>query len=65
MFLESPHHSTLVMLMLLLSFAVIHSGGAALRNKAELWIGPRAWRLVFAIASIAMASLLISYFLVH
>ena len=28
------HHSSLVMLALLILFAVIHSGGAALRNFA-------------------------------
>ncbi len=65
MFLQSIHYSSVVMILLLLVFAVIHSGGAALRNKAESWMGPRAWRLVFASFSIAMASLLISYFLVH
>ncbi len=65
MFLEDIHHSTIVMLELLFGFAVIHSGGAALRTKAESFIGPRAWRLVFASASIPMASVLILYFLSH
>ncbi len=61
----TTHQSSIVMLLLLLLFAVIHSGGAALRNKAESWIGSRAWRLIFASASIPMASFLILYFLVH
>ncbi len=53
------------MLGLLLVFAIIHSGGAALRVKAEALIGARAWRLIFAFASIPSASLLIGYFLLH
>jgi len=50
---------------LLVTFAVIHSGGAALRNRAEKLIGARAWRLIFAGASIPSAVVLIGYFLVH
>ncbi len=65
MFPENIHHSSIVMTALLLVFAVIHSGGAAFRNQAERLIGARAWRLVFASASIPMAALLISYFLAH
>ncbi len=53
------------MLMLLLSFAVIHSGGAALRSQAETRVGARAWRLIFAAASIPTAVVLIGYFLAH
>ena len=49
------------MCQLLLCFAVIHSGGAALRVKAESVIGARAWRLVFAFASIPSAFILIGY----
>ena len=40
---------------LLVVYAVIHSGGASLRERAELVIGARAWRLVFAFASIPSA----------
>ena len=53
------------MLLLLFFFAVIHSGGAALRTKAETLIGARAWRLLFASASIPSAVLVIGYFLAH
>ena len=53
------------MLGLLFVFAVIHSGGAALRNWAESLIGARAWRLIFALASIPSAVVLIGYFLLH
>jgi uncharacterized membrane protein len=59
------HHSTLVMLALLVGFAFLHSGGASLRCWAEERIGARAWRLVFAAVSIPAAVVLVGYFLVH
>ena len=59
------HHSSIVMLILLVLFAVIHSGGAALRQRAEARIGARAWRLLFASASIPSAVVLIGWFLAH
>ncbi len=65
MFPEATHHSSILMFALLLLFAVIHSGGAALRNFAESIIGARAWRVIFASASIPLAALLLSYFLAH
>ena len=65
MFLDGTHQSSMVMLLLLFFFAVIHSGGAALRTKAETLIGARAWRLLFAFASIPSAVLVIGYFLAH
>ncbi len=65
MFTEDIHYSSFIMLMLLLLFAVIHSGGAALRFRAENFIGARAWRLLFASVSIPMAFLMIAYFLAH
>jgi uncharacterized membrane protein len=60
-----PHHSSLVMLALLVGFALIHSGGASLRVWAEQRIGARAWRLLFAGASIPAAVVVVGYFLVH
>ena len=65
MLLGTSYQSTFVMFGLLVTFAVIHSGGAALRNRAEKLIGARAWRLIFAGASIPSAVVLIGYFLVH
>ncbi len=63
---SSPlHHSSLVMLGLLLGFAVIHSGGASLRAWAEERIGARAWRLLFAGVSIPAAVVVVGYFLAH
>jgi uncharacterized membrane protein len=46
-------------------FALIHSGGASLRVWAERRIGARAWRLLFAGASIPAAVVVVGYFLVH
>jgi len=63
--MPTSHQSSLVMLVLLVMFAVIHSGGAALRGRAEAVIGPRAWRLVFAAASIPSAVVVIGWFLAH
>ncbi len=53
------------MVGLLLLFALIHSGGAAIRMRAEAVIGARAWRVIFASASIPMAFVLISFFIAH
>ena len=58
-------HSHGVMLALLLGFAVVHSGGAALRSRAEGRIGARAWRLIFAAVSVPSAVVVIGYFLQH
>ncbi|WP_025782131.1 NnrU family protein [Candidatus Synechococcus spongiarum] len=53
------------MLLLLLGFAIIHSGGAALRLWGEQRLGNRLWRLIFVGASLPMAVLLVAYFLTH
>jgi len=58
------HKTSLIILLLILIFAVIHSGGAALRIKAESIMGPRLWRLCFVFLSLPSAIILISYFLV-
>ena len=59
------HKTSLVILALILVFAIIHSGGAALRSRAESLIGARLWRLFFVSLSLPSAVILISYFLVH
>ena len=59
------HKTSLIILLLILIFAVIHSGGAALRGKAESIMGPRLWRLCFVLLSLPSAVILISYFLAH
>ena len=61
----ADQHSSVVMLILLMLFALIHSGGAALRSRAETLIGARAWRVVFATASIPSAIVVIGWFLAH
>ena len=59
------HETSFVILLLIFIFAVIHSGGAALRSRAESIIGPRLWRLFFVLMSLPSAIILISYFLAH
>ena len=59
------HKTSFVILFLIFVFAIIHSGGAALRNKAESIFGPRLWRLFFVSLSLPSAIILISYFLAH
>ena len=54
-----------VMLGLLLTFAIAHSGLAALRMKAEAKIGARLYRVIFALVSIPLATILIIYFFNH
>ncbi len=53
------------MLGLLLIFAIAHSGLAALRPRGEAIIGARAYRVLFALVSIPLASVLIIYFINH
>jgi uncharacterized membrane protein len=53
------------MLALLFGFAVLHSGGAALRSWGEARIGARAWRLLFAALSIPSAVVVVGYFIAH
>ena len=57
--------SHFVMLGLQLAFALAHSGGAALRPRAEKYIGPRLYRIVFALVSLPLAAILIIYFFNH
>jgi uncharacterized membrane protein len=59
----TPSH--FVMLGLLLTFAIAHSGGAALRPWAEKYIGPRLYRIVFALISLPLAVIVIIYFFNH
>ena len=59
------HNTSIVVFILIMIFAIIHSGGAALRNKAEVLIGPRLWRLFFVSLSLPSAIILIGYFLSH
>jgi zeta-carotene isomerase len=46
-------------------FAVCHSGLAGLRTYAEPLMGPRPWRVIFAVVSLPLALSCISYFVNH
>ncbi len=59
----TPSHG--VMMILLLLFAIAHSGLAALRPWGEAKIGARGFRVLFALVSIPLASILIIYFFNH
>lgn len=54
-----------VMVGLLLSFAIAHSGLAALRAWGEKQIGARLYRILFALISLNLAVVLIVYFFNH
>ncbi|MEM6837025.1 MAG: NnrU family protein [Cyanobacteria bacterium P01_C01_bin.120] len=59
----TPSHG--IMAGLLVIFAIAHSGLASLRPRGEKLIGARAYRVLFALVSIPLASVLIIYFIVH
>jgi len=56
---------SVTILAMLTFFAVVHSGLANLRPSAEDIIGARAWRVIFACASLPLALSCISYFINH
>jgi uncharacterized membrane protein len=58
-------NSHFVMLGLQIVFAIAHSGGASLRPYAEKQIGPRLYRVFFALLSLPLAVILIVYFINH
>lgn len=59
----TPSHWTVMAMML--GFATAHSGLAALRPRGERLIGARAYRVLFALVSIPLATILIVYFFNH
>ncbi len=59
----TPSH--FIMVGLLVMFAIAHSGLAALRPLAEKYVGPRLYRVVFALVSLPLATVLIIYFFNH
>lgn len=65
MFSDWLTFSHFVMLGLLLGFAIAHSGLAALRPRGEKLIGPRPYRILFALVSLPLALVLIIYFFNH
>lgn len=54
-----------VMVELLLIFALVHSGGAGFRATGEKLIGERAYRVLFAGASLPLAVSAVVYFINH
>lgn len=59
----TPSH--FVIFGLLVLFAIAHSGLAALRPWAEKRIGARLYRVIFALVSLPLATVLIIYFFNH
>ncbi|KAF6003929.1 hypothetical protein F1559_004009 [Cyanidiococcus yangmingshanensis] len=47
------------------AFAVLHSGGAAIRVSVARLIGERLYRIIFALVSLPLAGVTVAYFLVH
>ncbi len=59
----TPSH--FIMIGLLLIFAIAHSGLASLRVWGESKIGARLYRVLFALVSIPLATILVIYFFNH
>ncbi|KAL6185629.1 hypothetical protein ACLB2K_041759 [Fragaria x ananassa] len=59
---DSPE---VVMLLLILIFAIVHSGLASLRDTGEKLIGERAFRVLFAGTSLPLAVSTVVYFINH
>lgn len=59
----TPSHFVIV--GLLITFAIAHSGLAALRPWAEKRVGARLYRVFFALVSLPLATILIIYFFNH
>ncbi|XP_024026206.1 15-cis-zeta-carotene isomerase, chloroplastic [Morus notabilis] len=56
---------TVVMLILIVIFALVHSGLASLRDTGEKLIGERAFRVLFAGVSLPLAVSTVVYFINH
>ncbi len=61
----SSYATHFVMLSLILTFAIAHSGLAALRIWAESKIGERLYRVLFALVSIPLAVVLFIFYFNH
>lgn len=57
--------SHFIMFGLLIGFAIAHSGLAALRPWGEKQVGPRLYRIFFALVSLPLAVVLVVYFISH
>lgn len=56
---------TITITIMLLVFAIVHSGMAGLRTYVEPIVGARPWRVCFAVVSLPLALSCISYFINH
>lgn len=54
-----------VMLIILFTFALVHSGLASLRRAGEKLIGERAYRVIYAASSLPLALSAVVYFMNH
>ncbi|KAG0565821.1 hypothetical protein KC19_7G016300 [Ceratodon purpureus] len=61
--LSSSHE--VVMLIILFTFALVHSGLASLRGAGEKLIGERAYRVIYAATSLPLAVSAVVYFMNH
>ncbi len=59
----TPSHG--IMAGMILGFAIAHSGLAALRPTGEKFLGARLYRVLFALVSLPLATVLIIYFFRH
>lgn len=59
----TPSH--LIMFGLIVGFAIVHSGLAALRPHGEKLLGARLYRVLFALVSLPLATIMIIYFFRH
>jgi uncharacterized membrane protein len=60
---SAPSH--FMMLGMISLFGLVHSGLAALRLHAEKTVGARPYRVLFALVSLSLAAVLITFFLNH
>lgn len=58
-------NSTIAITLMMLFFAICHSGLASLRPAGEDLVGPRVWRYLFAMVSLPLAYSSIGYFVEH
>lgn len=61
----SDNNTEVTMTLILGIFAVAHSALAGLRSRGEEVIGPRAYRVVFALVSLCLAIVALVYFINH
>jgi len=61
----ADNNTEVTMTLILAAFAVAHSGMAGLRSRGEEIVGPRAYRVLFALVSLCLAFVALVYFINH